>query len=171
MYSIVFTLFVSQCLIGVFVQYAFPYFLTVQSVFFLHFSSFNFFLGFFLQSRMGFAVVSNCAGYISNCFLTVPDGFALIMKLIWPAVLSNQSINQSVQPTKSWQNNRSSHKTQPLLPVICGQIIIWNFLDIISFCVTVNLIWIYVSGRSILLTRSGSWGNNCFPYLNTVLCV
>ena len=104
-------------------------------------------------------------------FLTVPAGFALIMKLIWPAVLSNQSINQSVQPTKSWQNNRSSHKTQPLLPVICGQTIIWNFLDIISFCVTVNLIWIYVSGRSILLTRSGSWGNNCFPYLNTVLCV
>ena len=143
MYSIVFTLFVSQCLIGVFVQYAFPYFLTVQSVFFLHFSSYNFFLGFFLQSRMGCAVVSNCAGYISNCFLTVPDGFALIMKLIWPAVLSNQSINQSVQPTKSWQNNRSSHKTQPLLPVICGQKMIRYLLDIISFCIAVNLIWIY----------------------------
>ena len=149
----------------------FPLFSNSAECVFLHFSSFNFFLGFFLQSRMGFAVVSNCAGYISNCFLTVPDGFALIMKLIWPAVLSNQSINQSVQPTKSWQNNRSSHKTQPLLPVICGQKIIWNLLDIISFCVTVNLIWIYVSGRSILLTRSGSWGNNCFPYLNTVLCV
>ena len=143
----------------------FFYFLPVQSVVSLHilqiaFPVFVLFLGFFLQSRLGFKM-----------FLTVPAGFALIMKLIWPAVLSNQSINQSVQPTKSWQNNRSSHKTQPLLPVICGQKIIWNLLDIISFCVTVNLIWIYVSGRSILLTRSGSWGNNCFPYLNTVLCV
>ena len=121
----------------------FPLFSNSAECVFLHFSSFNFFLGFFLQSRMGCAVVSNCAGYISNCFLTVPDGFALIMKLIWPAVLSNQSINQSVQPTKSWQNNRSSHKTQPLLPVICGQKIIWNLLDIISFCIAVNLIWIY----------------------------
>ena len=108
-YSIVFTLFVSQCLIGVFVQYAFPYFLTVQSVFFLHFSSFNFFLGFFLQSRMGCAVVSNCAGYISNCFLTVPDGFALIMKLIWLSSLINPSISQ-FSPQKAGRTTAAATK-------------------------------------------------------------